>query len=946
MLSHSGDSQDNAMTDTVRDGLMYGAGNDVQLSANVKVNHVGVAGSLRRQMIALEKALGKQSRRRTSSFELMGMGMHVAPETRGVLESLSEAASIHPAPLVRAVRGAKDTRRLVAGLVAIVKDCDADSRVLAHCIDIAFVLFKDRSLRAMLIGFNAIDIVAAKLKSAHENQSLVFRFLEVATKHAVPASTTDIKALVAFLQNHILTSIAPSLSVLPIIASVCASRDLAAYLNSLPHSERFLRQILGYLSNPDINFLTVVHSLQILVRLTVEDPLGQKFFKDSNIDQIWNLVFSMLEKGSCYNLDPVLDLLEETIAIPKFRSSFEVYVSNATFVKQAMIQLHLNPTNHPLMFKFISILLTANLSVSKIAETILERDILPGAFRHLAVTVTSGGGAPAGSNLGAQGAPLANDCFPDGGDSLTYTLAFIRSVLSLVQDPSRISNEILRQLIIQFGLSIRILFRAICDAFKKPSASETASEHLADGRSNDTDLAEEETLHLSAEAMIDVIGLCDAIISCPELRLRAENLVAVKLNPLIAFLALFSEDGKSCSSFAAGVAGATVAVAGENGANAVQGVKRVAGGWGGEMVVAVLHLVIVAVDIKKEEYPTDVIDSNNIKYIIADSLRTSTHPHVLSSCLNIVSQCPSKDYLVTVFEQLNTSKPQKSSYIPPPSKADSCRTSENGNSNAVDHMSNSLADLEIDETPTPLAQMDEAERSIQVLTQLEKEVGNIADRMKKEMELKEAIAERKIAAHESKAQLLKSELLQLKELLDEKMVIIRQLEGAQSEAVRKNSDYSSLLAGNEAEIRRLKIDLESLKAPLKIAQERCELLEVELHEKNRTITEKSQALDSTRSSLAQLTKQFEDVERAMESTTLQSEAQLSEYKERLVVKEELEMKLLAEAKSLRTQLKASTEERDKLAAMVEKYQDEEAEHDDLVKRLAQLASIAKTKRGQ
>ncbi|KAI8835664.1 hypothetical protein BJ741DRAFT_607537 [Chytriomyces cf. hyalinus JEL632] len=941
MLSHSGDSQDNAMTDTVRDGLLYGAGNDIQLSANVKVNHVGVAGSLRRQMVALEKALGKQSRRRTSSFELMGMGMHVAPETRGVLESLSEAASIHPAPLVRAVRGAKDTRRLVAGLVAIVKDCDADSRVLAHCIDIAFVLFKDRSLRSMLIAFNAIDIVAAKLKSAHENQSLVFRFLEVATKHAVPASTTDIKALVAFLQNHILTSITPSLSVLPIIASICASRDLAVYLNSLPHSERFLRQILGYLSNPDINFLTVVHSLQILVRLTVEDPLGQKFFKDSNIDQIWNLVFSMLEKGSCYNLDPVLDLLEETIAIPKFRSSFEIYVSNATFVKQAMIQLHLNSSNHPLMFKFISILLNANLSVPKIAETILERDILPGAFRHLAVTVTSGGGAPAGSNPGAQGVPLANDCFPDGGDSLTYTLAFIRSVLSLVQDPSRISNEILRQLIIQFGLSIRILFRAICDAFKKPSSSETTSEHVADGRSKDADLAEEESLHLSAEAMIDVIGLCDAIISCPELRLRAENLVAVKLNPLIAFLALFSEDGKS-SSFGAGVVGATAGTS----ENAVQTAKRVPDGWGGEMVVAVLHLVIVAVDIKKEEYPTDVIDSNNIKYIIADSLRTSTHPHVLSSCLNIVSQCPSKDYLVTVFEQLNTSKPQKSSYIPPPSKTDSSRTSENGNSSTIDHMSNSLADLEIDETPTPMAQMDEAERSIQVLTQLEKEVGNIADRMKKEMELKEAIAERKIAAHESKAQLLKSELLQLKELLDEKMVIIRQLEGAQSEAVRKNSDYSSLLAGNEAEIRRLKIDLESLKVPLKTAQERCELLEMDLHEKNRTITEKSQALDSTRSSLAQLTKQFEDKERTMESTTLQSEAQLSEYKERLVVKEELEMKLLAEAKSLRTQLKASTEEKDKLAAMVEKYQDEEAEHDDLVKRLAQLASIAKTKRGQ
>ncbi|KAJ3236775.1 hypothetical protein HDU78_004439 [Chytriomyces hyalinus] len=941
MLSHSGDSQDNAMTDTVRDGLLYGAGNDIQLSANVKVNHVGVAGSLRRQMVALEKALGKQSRRRTSSFELMGMGMHVAPETRGVLESLSEAASIYPAPLVRAVRGAKDTRRLVAGLVAIVKDSDADSRVLAHCIDIAFVLFKDRSLRAMLIAFNAIEIVAAKLKSAHENQSLVFRFLEVATKHAVPASTTDIKALVAFLQNHILTSITPSLSVLPIIASICASRDLAVYLNSLPHSERFLRQILGYLSNPDINFLTVVHSLQILVRLTVEDPLGQKFFKDSNIDQIWNLVFSMLEKGSCYNLDPVLDLLEETIAIPKFRSSFEIYVSNATFVKQAMIQLHLNSSNHPLMFKFISILLNANLSVSKIAETVLERDILPGAFRHLAVTVTSGGGAPTGSNPGAQGIPLANDCFPDGGDSLAYTLAFIRSVLSLVQDPSRISNEILRQLIIQFGLSIRILFRAICDAFKKPSSSENASEHAVDSRSKDTDLTEDETLYLSAEAMIDVIGLCDAIISCPELRLRAENLVAVKLNPLIAFLALFSEDGKS-SSFGAGVVGANAT----SGENAVQAAKRVPDGWGGEMVVAVLHLVIVAVDIKKEEYPTDVIDSNNIKYIIADSLRTSTHPHVLSSCLNIVSQCPSKDYLVTVFEQLNTSKPQKSSYIPPPSKTNSSRTSENGNSSAVDHMSNSLADLEIDETPTPMAQMDEAERSIQVLTQLEKEVGNIADRMKKEMELKEAIAERKIAAHESKAQLLKSELLQLKELLDEKMVIIRQLEGAQSEAVRKNSDYSSLLAGNEAEIRRLKIDLESLKVPLKTAQERCELLEMDLHEKNRTITEKSQALDSTRSSLAQLTKQFEDMERSMESTTLQSEAQLSEYKERLVVKEELEMKLLAEAKSLRTQLKASTEEKDKLAAMVEKYQDEEAEHDDLVKRLAQLASIAKTKRGQ
>ncbi|KAI8615836.1 hypothetical protein BC830DRAFT_256759 [Chytriomyces sp. MP71] len=217
--------------------------------------------------------------------------------------------------------------------------------------------------------------------------------------------------------------------------------------------------------------------------------------------------------------------------------------------------------------------------------------------------------------------------------------------------------------------------------------------------------------------------------------------------------------------------------------------------------------------------------------------------------------------------------------------------------------------------------------------------------MKKEMELKEAIAERKIAAHESKAQLLKGEIVGLQELLDEKMITIRQLEAAQSESFRKNTEYSSALSFNDAELRRLKNELESLRMPLKLSQERCESLEGDLQEKNRIVSEKSQALEGTKSALAQLTKKFDELEKMMENATLHTETQLNEYKERLVVKEELEVKLLSETKSLRARLKTCTDEKDRLAALVEKYQDEEQEHDDLVKRLAQLANIASTKRG-
>ncbi|KAI8615834.1 hypothetical protein BC830DRAFT_256665 [Chytriomyces sp. MP71] len=237
MLSATQSSEEDerylGMTNTVRDGLLVFDGEgvkagDLDRSAHAdatnstNTNAGDICGELLRKTRALGIALGRQQqrRRRTSVFSLGSdpasrLGCHpvlahISPDTRAIVESLSDAASAHPTLLVRAVLHARDSRRLFAGLLEIVRDCEPDSRLLAHALEIALVLVRDRNLRSQLASLNAIDVVAPKVHVARENQSLILRFLEVATKHSttstmIATSSPETKSLVSFLQNHMLS---------------------------------------------------------------------------------------------------------------------------------------------------------------------------------------------------------------------------------------------------------------------------------------------------------------------------------------------------------------------------------------------------------------------------------------------------------------------------------------------------------------------------------------------------------------------------------------------------------------------------------------------------------------------------------------------------------------------------------------------------------------------
>ncbi|KAJ3024458.1 UNVERIFIED_CONTAM: hypothetical protein HDU68_008147 [Siphonaria sp. JEL0065] len=318
MLSGQGQGQDD-MTDSVRDGLLFSGKVCIDFDNS---NSVAAAkqplNSLKRKTKQLAQTLAKQTRRRSS----LNLG-HVAPDTRAMMEGLALDANTYPALFVRAVLATPDYRLLLQGLLALMRDCDNDSRIMAHTIELALLIFRDKELRQCLLDLGAFDLLCAKVPLVRENLSLILKFIEAATREMILPLSAESRSLISFLQSNVLTSSCPSLSVLSIIANSCKNTDVAKFVNSLEYSERFLRHVMGYLSDPDMNFLTVVHSLQILVRLTVDDPLGQRVFKDSNIDQIWRLVFSMLEKGTSYSLDPVLDLLEETVAIPKFCKSLQ-----------------------------------------------------------------------------------------------------------------------------------------------------------------------------------------------------------------------------------------------------------------------------------------------------------------------------------------------------------------------------------------------------------------------------------------------------------------------------------------------------------------------------------------------------------------------------------------------------------------------------------------------
>ncbi|KAJ3390282.1 hypothetical protein HDU84_007663 [Entophlyctis sp. JEL0112] len=657
-----------------------------------------------------------------------------------------------------------------------------------------------------------------------------------------------------------------------------------------------MRHILEYLSDPDINFLALVYSLQILLRLTVENPIGNSFFKEGNLRKIWQLVFGMLEKSgvSTANLVPVLDLLQEALAVERFGTSFKSYVSNNEYIKQIIADLQLSSCCHPMLLRFVCVILGANVCISETVDGILSQDLIPVAFRHLASVVNQNPSASS-ENCETQ---------PDGGDGLIYSCEFIREVLRLVDDQT-IPPETTRQLALQVGLSVRVLLRTVCD-----SLMDTSTAGL--------------TRRVTSDAMIDAVAVCDAVISCAGLRLRAENLnagagTASGLEALLRYLARFcaseSETDARCGT-------------------------RFEWGVGDGMVVAILHLAIVVSKVIGKELPSDVIDSNRIKHIIVASLKSCTHPHVISCCLNILAQSPSRQFFVSALAEANL---EARLTAPLSVKTYSRPSSDSG----MDQMSDSLADMELN-PPTPLEQLDDAERSLIVLTELEKEVDQVTERMKKEMELKEAIFNRKIAAYESKTQLLKSEVLQLQEILEEKISIIKALETSQSESVKKvgiTSEINAAIVSHESEKKVFQAEAGNLRSLLAEAKDQIIHLENELKEKIRLLNSKNDSLETALAQHDALNEKFEDLEKVLEATSFDNEKKLAEITKKLVLKEESESRLQLEANTLRAELMAVSDEKDRLADMVVKYQDEEREHDELVKRLAQLASTASTKRG-
>ncbi|KAJ3350849.1 hypothetical protein HDU83_009377 [Entophlyctis luteolus] len=764
----------------------------------------------------------------------------------------------------------RDHATLIQGLLHIIRDGDADSRITAHSLELALALFKDRVLRNLIIDLGIFEIVSSKITHARENLGAVLRLIDACTYQSSVPFCKESKDLAAFLQSRVLANSIPLL-VLPIVSNISESKELSEYLVSLPHFERFMRHILEYLSDPDINFLALVYSLQILLRLTVENPIGNSFFKEGNLRKIWQLVFGMLEKSgvSTANLVPVLDLLQEALAVERFGTSFK---------------------------RFVCVILGANVCISETVDGILSQDLIPVAFRHLASVVNQNPSASS-ENCETQ---------PDGGDGLIYSCEFIREVLRLVDDQT-IPPETTRQLALQVGLSVRVLLRTVCD-----SLMDTSTAGL--------------TRRVTSDAMIDAVAVCDAVISCAGLRLRAENLnagagTASGLEALLRYLARFcaseSETDARCGT-------------------------RFEWGVGDGMVVAILHLAIVVSKVIGKELPSDVIDSNRIKHIIVASLKSCTHPHVISCCLNILAQSPSRQFFVSALAEANL---EARLTAPLSVKTYSRPSSDSG----MDQMSDSLADMELN-PPTPLEQLDDAERSLIVLTELvelyyEKEVDQVTERMKKEMELKEAIFNRKIAAYESKTQLLKSEVLQLQEILEEKISIIKALETSQSESVKKTSEINAAIVSHESEKKVFQAEAGNLRSLLAEAKDQIIHLENELKEKIRLLNSKNDSLETALAQHDALNEKFEDLEKVLEATSFDNEKKLAEITKKLVLKEESESRLQLEANTLRAELMAVSDEKDRLADMVVKYQDEEREHDELVKRLAQLASTASTKRG-
>ncbi|RUS31353.1 hypothetical protein BC938DRAFT_477995 [Jimgerdemannia flammicorona] len=149
------------------------------------------------------------------------------------------------------------------------------------------------------------------------------------------------------------------------------SPALQAYVKRLPHVSSFYRALIGHLSRQDT--AVVVHVLDMLAMLVLEEEVGEKMFNRKNIATTFKLIFNVMANKPTDDdmIDAIIGLVHSIVRSPTARSYLESYPYLPTCLTQTLT-LPSDPVHARAAITLATVFLENGLAVPLVLEVVAD----------------------------------------------------------------------------------------------------------------------------------------------------------------------------------------------------------------------------------------------------------------------------------------------------------------------------------------------------------------------------------------------------------------------------------------------------------------------------------------------------------------------------------------------------------------------------------------------
>ncbi|KAJ3091676.1 hypothetical protein HK102_013864 [Quaeritorhiza haematococci] len=252
---------------------------------------------------------------------------------------------------------------------------------------------------------------------------------------------------------------------LMVLSNLCtADAGFREVVKSAPNISRLYKGLIKMLG--DTNFMLVVSSLRILVRLVADEPIGQKLFNDTNLGETWTLILAIIsqngrggpngskdgaksesdrdiESGKVDNggaggednddqdllRTAVVDLLEDMLANERLKEAIKRSPTAWSSLESTITS---DTTRCMQISPFLSQLLHHNIFTPQICTITMNSNIIPQTIESLKQTSTWLSAAL--PSLGTIGNGMGKMCSPSRVESLKNACGFVGAVGRAVGD--------------------------------------------------------------------------------------------------------------------------------------------------------------------------------------------------------------------------------------------------------------------------------------------------------------------------------------------------------------------------------------------------------------------------------------------------------------------------------------------------------------------------------